>query len=60
MRTCFHDLDFLRRQAVERIHQLVQLPLQRAHVRPGVPLLRRRERSVLASKFSRVKTGDCL
>jgi hypothetical protein len=34
-----HEFDFLRRQAVEPIHQLVQLPLQRAHVRTGVALL---------------------
>lgn len=29
----FHDLDLFGRQAVEGIHQLVHLPLQRAHVR---------------------------
>jgi hypothetical protein len=39
----FHDFDFLWRQAVERIHQLVQLPLQRARVRLGIPLLRRED-----------------
>jgi hypothetical protein len=30
--TCFHDLDFLRRQAIERIHQLVYLSLQGANI----------------------------
>jgi hypothetical protein len=55
-----HEGFFFLAQAVGRIHQLVYLPLQRARVRLGIALLRRRERSVLASKFSRVKTGDCL
>src|SRR2546422_3911310 len=39
----FDDFDFLRRQAVERIHQLVYLALQRARVRLGLALLRRKD-----------------
>jgi len=35
-----HVFDFVLGQAVDRIHQLVYLPLQRAHVRPGIPRLR--------------------
>ena len=34
---------FFRGQAVERIHQLVYLPLQRACVRLGFPLFRRED-----------------
>ena len=36
----FDDFDFLRRQAVERIHQLVYRLLQRARVSLGIALLR--------------------
>src|SRR5262245_22112583 len=45
LRLClpFHDLDFFRRQAIERINLLVYLSLQRGCVRLGVPLLRRED-----------------
>ena len=43
MRTCFHDLDFLRRQAVEGIDVAIDLLLQLARVRAGVALLRRED-----------------
>ena len=43
MRTCFHDLDFLRRQAVEGIAVAVDLVLHLARVRVGVALLRRED-----------------
>ncbi len=36
-----HEGFFFRGHAVERIHQLVHLPLQRARIRFGVALLRR-------------------
>ena len=32
----FDELDFFGREGVEGIHRLTDLPLQRAHVRPGV------------------------
>ena len=38
-----HEGFFFRGQGVERIHQLVQLPLQRARVRLGIALLRRED-----------------
>jgi hypothetical protein len=38
-----HHLDFFRRQIIERIDQLVDFPLQRAHVSLGVTLLCRED-----------------
>ncbi len=38
-----HEGFFFLGQAVERIHQLVYLPLQRARVRLGIALLRRED-----------------
>ena len=43
MRTCFHDLDFLRRQAVEGIDVAVDLVLHLARAGSGILVLRRED-----------------
>jgi len=63
----FHNVLFFLGQAVERIHQLVYLPLQRARVRLGIALLRREdavnqfdERFLLISQRSKIFAGFAL
>lgn len=39
----FYNFNFFWREAVERVHQLVYLPLPRAYVRLGIPLFRQQD-----------------